>query len=537
LANHRFHEYNHDSIISLCDLMIDSTNIFYMLFLRSKTLYIFLLCAILITACGARAGAPAGGVLFSVPGVYEIDPLFRDFYRQLGGEEVLGAAISHPFTYGEISFQYTLAGRMAHDPQAPEHARSYMEPIGLDLGVLEAAVQPPDDPELRYVDGHIIDPLFLPLYQKLGEGRGAGKPLTEARYNPAMQRVEQYFENLGFYRSDTDPTGTVRLMGYGLWKCASSCMPPSSLPQDSFVEPPLPVAPEFRKAVERLGQSFTGFALSTAYTASDGAIEQVFENVLLATLPGKNGQVFLRPLPVKLGISPEPLEIASSKDNMFFYPISEVNGYNVPQIFLDYLARHGGLDASGPPITTLGAIREGVYRQCFANLCLEEHRHEQGALRIRLTPLGFTFWQAQPQSFGQGGVPATSMDQEDGLAGIDQPTLVPTQTLTQPAADGVVVHVWKKFPVLSPGQRQEINVIVLKGDVPVRDLHSDLILTLPAGESFRYDMAPTGSDGQSQYTLEPIDTPVGKAVEYQVCVYSQPGDATCVEDSFLVWQN
>jgi len=61
------------------------------------------------------------------------------------------------------------------------------------------------------------------------------------------------------------------------------------------------------------------------------------------------------------------------------------------------------------------------------------------------------------------------MNQEEGLAGIDQPTLVPPQTLTQPAEDGVVVHVWKKFPVLSPGQRQEINVIVLKGDVPVRD--------------------------------------------------------------------
>jgi len=168
--------------------MIDSTNIFYMLFLRSKTLYIFLLCVITITACGA----PAGGVLLSAPGVYEVDSLFNDFYRRLGGEEVLGVAISHPFTYGEISFQYTLAGRMAYDPQAPEHTRFYLEPIGLDLGVIEAAVQPPDDPELRYVDGHIIDPLFLPLYQKLGEGRGAGRPLTEARYNPAMQRVEQY---------------------------------------------------------------------------------------------------------------------------------------------------------------------------------------------------------------------------------------------------------------------------------------------------------------------------------------------------------
>jgi hypothetical protein len=49
-------------------------------------------------------------------------------------------------------------------------------------------------------------------------------------------------------------------------------------------------------------------------------------------------------------------------------------------------------------------------------------------------------------------------------------------------------------------------------------------------------MNPTGSDGQSIYTLEPIDTPLGKTVKYQVCVYYQPGESTCVEDSFLVWQ-
>jgi len=186
-------------------------------------------------------------------------------------------------------------------------------------------------------------------------------------------------------------------MGYGLWKCASSCMPPSSLPQDSFVEPPLPVAPEFRKAVERLGQSFTGFALSTAYTASDGATEQVFENVLLATLPGKNGQVFLCPLPVKLGISPEPFEPASSKDNMFFYPINEASGYNVPQIFLDYLARHGGLDASGPPITTLGAIREGVYSSVLLTCVSKSTAMSRGIAHTPHT-LGFTFWQAQPRA-------------------------------------------------------------------------------------------------------------------------------------------
>jgi hypothetical protein len=351
-----------------------------------------------------------------------------------------------------------------------------------------------------------------------------------------MQRVEQYFENLGFYLSDSDPSGTVRLLPYGLYQCGSSCVPPSPLIPDTLVTPPLPVAPEFRKAIGRLGQSFTGFALSAAYTAPDGATEQVYENVLLATLPGKNGRVVLRPLPIKLGITPEPMETASTDEDMYFHPIIKDTGYNVPQIFLDYLAQHGGLDASGPPITNLTAIRDGVYRQCFANLCLEEHRQVKGALRIRLTPLGFTYWQAQSQSLGQGGMPAKNTDQKKNLVGGQLPTVDPTQVLTQPVVDGVVVYVWKKFPVLSPEQRQEISVIVLKGDIPISDLHSDLILILPGGESFRYDMDLTGSDGLSQYILEPIETPKGKPVDYQVCVYYLPGEATCVEDDFLVWK-
>jgi hypothetical protein len=532
LANHRFHEYNHDFIISLRDLMNNNSNIFYMHFLRSRALVALLLLAISITACDT----PAGKIALSAPSYFEVDPLFNDFYRRLGGEGTQGPVISHPFSYGQTSYQYTLAGLMSNNPQAPEHARFSLEPLGLDLGVLEAAVPPPDDPELRYVDGHVIYPLFLPLYQELGGERSAGKPLTEARYNPAMQRVEQYFENLGFYRSDADPAGTVHLLAYGLWKCAASCAQSSSTSPAAIVQPPVPVAPDFRKAVERLGQSLTGFALSSPYAAPDGATEQVYENVILAILPEDDGRVVLRPLPIDLGMPAEPLEPASNDPSMYFYPINGDTGYSVPLIFLDYLAQHGGLDASGPPIGTLAAISDGVYRQCFANLCLEEYRKEQGPLRVRPTPLGFTFWQSQPKDFRAGEPPAVSPAQEDAPSFIEQDAPAPTQELTQPAGDGIVVHVWKRFPILSPGQRQEIGVIVLQGDIPIESLHADLILTLPDGESFRYDMEPTGSDGQSLYTLEPADTPSGKPVQYQVCVYYRPGEATCVQDSYLVWQ-
>ena len=512
--------------------MINSSDIFYMHFLRSRALVALLLIAISITACDT----PAGKIALSAPSYFEVDPLFSDYYRRLGGEGTVGPAISHLFSYGQTSYQYTLAGLMSYDPQAPEHARFSLEPIGLDLGVLEAAVPPPDNPELRYEGGHILYPPFMHLYQELGEERGAGKPLTEARYNPAMQRVEQYFENLGFYHSDADTAGDVHLLAYGLWKCASSCAQSTSTSPAAIVQPPVPVAPEFRKAVERLGQSLTGFALSSPYTAPDGAIEQVYENVILAILPGDNSRVVLRPLPIDLGMPAEPLETASSDPSLYFYPIDGANGYNVPLIFLDYLAQHGGLDASGPPIGILAAISDGIYRQCFANLCLEGHSQEQGPLSVRPTPLGFTFWQSQPQELRQAEPPAASPLQDDTPAFTEPPAPAPTQVLTQPAGDGIVVHVWKRFPILSPGQSQEIGVIVLQGDIPIEGLHADLILTLPDAESYRYDMEPTGGDGQSLYILEPADTPAGKPVQYQVCVYYRPGEATCVQDSYLVWQ-
>ncbi|HEY5670176.1 MAG TPA: hypothetical protein VIS10_09285, partial [Anaerolineales bacterium] len=70
----------------------------------------------------------------------DADPQFQDFYRRLGGHQILGPVISRLFTNGQISYQYTVAGLMAYDPLASEHERYYLAPLGLDLGILEAVV-------------------------------------------------------------------------------------------------------------------------------------------------------------------------------------------------------------------------------------------------------------------------------------------------------------------------------------------------------------------------------------------------------------
>jgi hypothetical protein len=102
--------------------------------------------------------------------------------------------------------------------------------------------------------------------------------------------------------------------------------------------------------------------------------------------------------------------------------------------------------------------------------------------------------------------------------------------------DGVLLHVWKKYPVLKPDQSQEIGAIVLDGSLPVPDVAVELFLNLPDGEQVRIQMPPTGSDGQSFYQLEPLDSPPGSPVKYQICVYYLAGVPTCVEDSFLIWE-
>jgi hypothetical protein len=502
-----------------------------MQFCRLKFLSAVVLLAILSTACEQ----PAGTGTLPVTTTFEVDQTFQELFRQVDGAEMFGPAISSPFSYGQIHYQYTVACLLMRSLQAAGNVGVELAPLGLDLGVLEVAVPPPDDESLHYVDGHVIDPAFFPFYQELGGTRLVGPPLTEPRYNPKKKRIEQYFQNLGFYRFEDQPGGRVGLLAYGAWKCGQSC---SSLPHpftEAEVEPPSPVHPDLRQAVERLGLHFTGFALGPAYTTPDGTLEQIFENVILALKPGSGNRPVLRAIPADLGIVEEDPVAPSGDDEMYFYPLGENVGHNVPLSFLDYLAMHGGLDASGPPITEYNQIGEGVFRQCFSNLCLEEHRPETIPMRIRPTALGFLYWQAQNGAPGQElpleapPIPpanATNTPQSYPLA---------TESVVEPAGDGVILHVWKKYPVLAAGQQQEIGAIVLQNGVPISGVQVELILSLPEAD-VRISMPPTGEDGQSFYLLDPIEATSGSPIDFQVCVYLQAGQATCAQDSFLIYQ-
>ncbi len=125
---------------------------------------------ILLAACD-----DTGGVINSLGAdPYEVDTTFREFYQFLGGRDTLGPPISPLFVYGEVKYQYTLAGLMVFDPSAPGNQRFQLAALGLDMGISEPQVPRPDQSGARYVDGHIIAEFFVPLYERLGGARYRG---------------------------------------------------------------------------------------------------------------------------------------------------------------------------------------------------------------------------------------------------------------------------------------------------------------------------------------------------------------------------
>ncbi len=75
-----------------------------------RTILLVALCLPFLTA--ACDDVAPGGV-FAAQSDRQVDALFADFYKRLGGSDLLGPVISPLFSYGDVSYQYTLAGLMA----------------------------------------------------------------------------------------------------------------------------------------------------------------------------------------------------------------------------------------------------------------------------------------------------------------------------------------------------------------------------------------------------------------------------------------
>jgi hypothetical protein len=517
--------------------------------IKMRRIILFLLLCFLfffISACDAGSNQRSVSADF-----FEIDPLFGELYQHLGGLDTLGPGISPVFHANGKDYQYTSSSLMVYDPQAPASHRFQLAPLGLDMGIVELPVQSPTQEGLRYVNGHVIYEEFVPFYEKLGGARFVGQPITEVHFNPETRRYEQHFENLGLYQLEGEAPGSVHTMGYGAWKCRASCR--QSPVSNGLVILPPKVSNQFSEAVLALGTDFTGFALTDPYTGPEGVVEQVFENMVLAEDPSSPRRVSLRSITEPIGIAPEPLVPSEYNSGMVFFPIQNGKGHNVPIGFLEFLSNHGGIQTSGPPITEPSQLSDTVFRQCFKNLCLEEHRSPSGTEWIRPAPLGYSYrtlaiqgslqeptrfpapLAMSPPAF-QGEASPGSLSGVQSTPQIDVQPSAESFTSSQSFQE-VSIQVWETFPMVAPDKGQEIGAAVFEKNQPMASIEPDLVLTLPDGQKKTYYMFPTGADGQTYIQVDPISGPNGTLIPYEVCILNVSGEKSCVKDSFLIWEN
>jgi hypothetical protein len=416
----------------------------------------------------------------------EVDPRFREFYDTLGGADVFGVAISPKFNRDGLEYQYTAAALMVYNPMAERSQQLYLAPIGIELGIAEFPV----NAELQ--NEHPIYPGFRDMYNVLGGEAVVGLPLTNIRYNAEKGCIEQYFENLGFFHDDSAPDREVRLLHYGAWMCATSCGYDS--PASSQVNLPSVVETPFAEATSRLNPHFSGRPLTEPYTAPDGQVEQIFENVVVVADANKPGGIALRPIPAMLGVA-----------------VQYDGNFEVPRHFSEYLSQNSGPEFSGPAVTEYKKQSDELYRQCFANLCLDYFPSRAKELQVRLTSLGYVYKNRYYQEY--------------------------TEDLDSEAVREVTLKVWEGYPVIPPNKSQSIGVAVYYGTQPLPDIAPVLTLTLPDGSIVEHTYEPTRADGKSFFEIEPIDAPHGTSIGYSVCVDDFSSQEICVVDEFLVWGN
>jgi hypothetical protein len=414
----------------------------------------------------------------------DVDQRFREFYSFLGGLDVLGPAISPKFSHDGKEYQYTAAVLMVYDPSSIDSQRYTIAALGVELGVTEAPTNP-DAP-----NGHKIYQGFSGMYDRLGGNRFVGLPLTEVRYNPEHERVEQYFENMGFYQLENDPDNQVHLLDYGSWKCAVACGYES--PTESQILIKQTVGSPFSAAIDRLDPSFTGFPLTNPYNSQGGRLEQIFENIVVESDPNSPGGIRLRPILASLGIQGEP----------------DVN-HEIPDFFMEYLNLNSGLEFSGKPISEFGQLSQDVYRQCFTNLCLDYFPNSSDGTGVRPVALGYTYKNLFYQSGGGA----------DGSGLVDQV---------------VTLKVWERHPLIANNQIQSIGLVVSNGDNPLENVEAVLMLSIPGIGDISYTFPATGADGTTSLELSPISVPNGTRIDYQVCVTNM-NETFCVQDDFMIW--
>jgi len=416
-----------------------------------------------------------------------------------GGEATLGRALGPSFVEEGLQYQITENAVLRYDPSAPIGEKFGFAPTAIRLVNADAPLPILDQRGVTSFNGYVVYEEFMPSFERLGGLRFLGDPLTEVRVNREQNRVEQYFENLGLYRALSDPPGTVHLLPYGLMECHQRQNSAGCAPGQSFDAMPQNLPPEpFLALTERLGDSFTGSPLSPVYLASDGNLEQIYENIIVTAPPDNLRLMSLRALPQMAGVAPQAPAAPRNEPGFSFIPLRDGLGYNVSTAFIEYVARHGSNEISGPPTTELFEFT-GLRRQCFTTYCLDFDPSAPIGAQIHPAALGYDYLRART-----------------GLT------------------PNLQLRIWEQNAYLAPGETQIISLLIYNQtpSQPLKDLQPTLTITLPDGSQQKLTFPPTSASGSSYIEWKGNNQKGGYS--YQICVTWPGAEPACASEGWLV---
>lgn len=475
---------------------------------RNSLLLLLLAATLILSACGNAAGNSQAAK------TYAVAPRFREFYATLGGEEILGPAISETVSVQSYDCQFTENALMCLNPMVSDSSRFLLYPLGNSMNIREDPAQSAAQSGSQTIDGYTIDDGFLSLYSKLAGDRFAGKPLTQVHINYQQKRYEQFFENVGFYRKFGEDGSVAHLLAYGAFSCTDVCHYTPSVDAIILNASKAQSDQPLLAGLDKMGDtSVLGTPITEPYISADGNEEQVYANAVIYAPMNDLSSVRFRPLSTLLNIPKADLvkQKYGTAQNMVFYRIQGALGLHVPIPFDKFIADHGGLDYSGNPIDEVFQYDGNIYRQCFENYCLD---YDAATQAVSMAPLGQLYYQQ--------------------LGGDNLP--IPQQVAISP--DTVNLQISEQYQELSAQEQQKIDILVTQksNQQPLSNVEAVISIQLPDGTTYTGSLPKTGMDGRASILLPAMKNILnGTILVYQVCLKGESDQPVCSSDSYLIW--
>lgn len=383
--------------------------------------------------------------------------------------------------------------------------RVFLEPIGYQQISTPEAPSEPQGPTWQNIQGYWVPSIIANTYNQIGGETVVGKPLSNYNYNFQRQRYEIYFENLGMYILDGDPSAQVHLLPYGQWLTAMTNSNVDASVDKAIIRN---AAEAFDTVAKRLTPEYTGNIITPLIIDSQKRILRVYENIIMVWNPEQNNITWLN-APEALGIQRKPLTTQIDDARLTFAPdpTNPSLGHNIPILFWDFIRTHSGLEVSGTPIMELEEkpdTQGDIWWQCFEHICME---YNPNTNKVQMTPVGKLYYERFLRQ-------------------------IPRRDTAPPLS--TEIQIFQESRQVSPGDTQQVMVnVTTQGESPA-NISLKLNIHLPDGRVNVLWFPPTDATGQSSLTLPPIQAENNTPIRYEVCTADE---MVCVSEQFVIWGN